>query len=555
MKEKIKIGILVNDNLLPSWIISMLENLANYPKCDLVIILNKDLGTGSNRGNFFSVFSKPDFLLYHFYRSVDRMIFSHSPDAYEQKLIERISSLKNIPQIKVNWTLSDHTDINGIEELTEIQTYNFDFIINFSSSFPPLSFYNYSKNGIWSYQVKGALLTSDSSPIIWDVFDRRNYRTNIKLIKQTIRNRSLISEIIMNVHYTVDKISLNRNINRTYWKVAKLLPQKIREYCENGAEVFNKSLQNLNVNPQFSSGRYNSLKNIDFFVAFFRFSLALLISKLRRFYYFDQWILLFRLGPESNDFSKFVKILPPQDRFYADPFIYKKGEDYYIFMEELIFKQNKGFISVLKIDKNGNYKEPVKVLETDYHLSYPFLLEHKGELYMIPESGDNKTIDLYRCFDFPLKWEYEMTLINNIKAFDSTILCHNGIFWLFTYIVPSDNRPLSQGLYIFFSDNLLSTKWKSHPLNPVVNDGIFSRPGGDFFNFGKNIYRPSQDCSKRYGYGIKINKIIELSETKYEERAVDSIYPDWDKKLVGVHHIRTLENLRIIDAEIKRRRF
>ena len=65
---------------------------------------------------------------------------------------------------------------------------------------------------------------------------------------------------------------------------------------------------------------------------------------------------------------------------------------------------------------------PVKILEKDYHLSYPFVFEDNNEIFMIPESKENKTIDLYKCIDFPYKWKHEKTLINNIMAVDATVL-------------------------------------------------------------------------------------------------------------------------------------
>ena len=61
--------------------------------------------------------------------------------------------------------------------------------------------------------------------------------------------------------------------------------------------------------------------------------------------------------------EKSNKIYAPKDRYYADPFIIKKNEDYFVFIEEVIYQQQKGHISYFKIDKNGNYNLPEKILE------------------------------------------------------------------------------------------------------------------------------------------------------------------------------------------------
>ena len=44
---------------------------------------------------------------------------------------------------------------------------------------------------------------------------------------------------------------------------------------------------------------------------------------------------------------------------------------------ELIYKSNKGHISVIEMDEKGNYGTPVKVIDRPYHLSYPFIFKHK----------------------------------------------------------------------------------------------------------------------------------------------------------------------------------
>ena len=67
--------------------------------------------------------------------------------------------------------------------------------------------------------------------------------------------------------------------------------------------------------------------------------------------------------------------------------------------------------------------------------------------------------------------------------------------------------------------------------------------------------RPSQDSSKRYGYGVKINEIKKLSETEYEEIEVDSIYPNWNKNIIATHTINNSVDLTVIDGLIRSRFF
>jgi hypothetical protein len=208
----------------------------------------------------------------------------------------------------------------------------------------------------------------------------------------------------------------------------------------------------------------------------------------------------------------------------------------------------------MEMDEGGNYSEPVKVLEQNYHLSYPFLIEDHGELYMIPESKQNNTIELYKCTNFPLEWKLEKVLMSNVQAVDATILYKDNKYWLFCNITKSPGPSAQDELYLFYSDKLISDTWKSHPLNPIVSDFTKSRPAGNFFNYKNKLYRPSQNSLKHYGYGMKINQVIELTETTYEEKVIDSIYPEWDDHIIATHTLNSTTNLTIIDALLRRKK-
>ena len=56
------------------------------------------------------------------------------------------------------------------------------------------------------------------------------------------------------------------------------------------------------------------------------------------------------------------------------------------------------------------------VLEEPWHLSYPFLIEWGGDIWMIPESSTNRDIAIYRAVDFPLKWERHAVLVERRRG-------------------------------------------------------------------------------------------------------------------------------------------
>ena len=49
----------------------------------------------------------------------------------------------------------------------------------------------------------------------------------------------------------------------------------------------------------------------------------------------------------------------------------------------------------------GNWTNPKVVISNKYHMSYPFVFNYEGVCYMIPESAENGSLELYICHKFP----------------------------------------------------------------------------------------------------------------------------------------------------------
>ena len=82
---------------------------------------------------------------------------------------------------------------------------------------------------------------------------------------------------------------------------------------------------------------------------------------------------------------------------------------------------------------------------------------------------------------------------------------------MFTNIKENEGASSFDELFLFYADELLTNHWKPHPKNPVVSDVKSARPAGSLFFYNNKLYRPSQDCSFRYGYATVINEIIEMN--------------------------------------------
>ena len=251
--------------------------------------------------------------------------------------------------------------------------------------------------------------------------------------------------------------------------------------------------------------------------------------------------------------NNFKPIKFPADRDWADPFLWVHEGKHYLFIEEKPYSTNIGRIVCITLDENMKVTSRQVVLERPYHLSYPFLFDYKGQLYMVPESMANNAIELYKCTDFPYKWEFVKTLMANVQAVDATLLEKDGKWWLFAN-VEENGGPGWESLHLYIADNPLSDQWAPHPKNPIVKDVHTARPAGNFLFHGGDLIRPSQDCSVRYGYATNFNRVTVLNETDYAETCINTFKPPSNKNVFATHTWNEKEGLFVIDAKILRRR-
>lgn len=236
----------------------------------------------------------------------------------------------------------------------------------------------------------------------------------------------------------------------------------------------------------------------------------------------------------------------PGVRFFADPFPFVRDGRHFVFFEDLDHRTNKGVISVVAFDESGPAGPARPVLEEPWHLSYPFLIEQAGEVWMIPEGSANATVDLYRADRFPDRWVKEATLLSGIEASDATIVAHGGKLWMFA--ATRDGAGSWSDTLSLFSATRLTGPWEPHPANPVLIDQCGARPAGNIVRRAGKLWRPVQDCSRGYGTGVGLAEILRLDEAGYEQavRTVIRNGPGWEGR--RFHTLNRAGALEVIDG-------
>lgn len=519
VKEKLNIGIILESEIIPAWMYLALTDIIQSENIEIKILIKYFDGEKNGKINFF----------YNMFKKFENKRKLLIENAFEEKNLKK--DIKNIKII-------NHFE-NSIESIDN-QITELDVLINFTNKKIDVKYYKNIKFGIWHYRFGKNHFENNSLNSFWEVFNNENI-TKVDLEAWFKEKSYLINSVII----STDLLSVKRNSNYIYWKNSSLLLKNLIKLQQNKNWFFEElKKQPLNLINEKLPKTKDYLKII--IKMLFRNVKARINQKLFQY----KWIILFKFGENSIDKISNFNIISPKNGFLADPHIIFKDDQYFVFVEETKTMDGKGHISVINIDSKGNHTKPKKIIECKYHLSYPFIFEYQNEYYLIPESHENKTIEIYKCNKFPDIWEFKQTLFENVDAVDTTLFQYKNKWWMFTCVKKNSNFREYDDLFLYYSDNPFSKKWVSHPMNPIVSDIRKARSAGNIFEKEGKIFRPSQDCSFGYGYRVIINQILKLDENEYQEKEIRVIDPS-NSKMDGIHTYNFNKNIQVIDGKIK----
>ncbi|MCB9092320.1 MAG: hypothetical protein H6621_01195 [Halobacteriovoraceae bacterium] len=544
MHKKIKIGLLLDSLTVPAWQYAMLEKIHHSQSATIqLLIVNQS--KSEKVSAFKKLCSRFERLIYFLHYRLDRAIFKPRPDAFTPKNLEKL--LSQASQVSVSPRQTSYSDYIEGENLKKIKDADLDILIRLGFRILRGEILGASRLGIWSYHHGDNQVNRGGPPGYWETMKGRS---ESGVVLQVLSEKLDNGKVIDRTWSSTNLYSVSRNVNNFYWKATNLLPRALERLHTVGEKQFFEERSRFTPEiASYSHPLYKTPTNFECAVHTCKQIRKILMRALFRLTHRYQWALLYQLQDDLNlEPRKFKKLTPPRDRFWADPHVVTHNNKFYIFFEDLPFKTNKGYISVIEMDKDGKHSEAQKVLEKDHHLSYPFVFKHQKKFYMIPETSQNKTIELYEATDFPFKWQFKMNLMENINTADTTLFFHNNKWWMFTAPLEYAGANRNDELFVYYSDKLESSNWVSYPLNPLLSDVKNARPAGAVFSHNGKLYLPLQDNSKTYGYACNINRIVELSEEKIVLEPVTKLEPLWDKNAEATHSLAHVPGLTVIDV-------
>lgn len=263
-----------------------------------------------------------------------------------------------------------------------------------------------------------------------------------------------------------------------------------------------------------------------------------------------EWSVAYHVAPATStepctDLRQFRVLPSPPGTWQADPCVVLHEGRHFMFFEDYAHATGRGRISVIAFDDEGKPGPLRPVLERPYHLSYPCVFSWQGAWYMIPESVERGTVELYRATAFPDRWELDRVLLEGVRACDATIHQEGNDWWMFVALA-DEGAPAIEELHLYRADAPIGP-WEPVPGNPVKRDVRGARPAGRLLRIGGRWFRPGQDSALGYGHFIRFFEVKYLAADRYEEVEAGRLGPDPSRGMTRVHTISHAGRVTAID--------
>lgn len=539
-----RVGILLDDLTVSNWVATVLAFIEKHPHIEIAFIaVNQSQSKGASSS-----------IVYRALRMLDRQLFKATGNPFQKVKLDfkSVSILDIVPQE------TRFSDRFSEEDVVKIKSYKVDFMLRFGFRILRGPILNASQYGILSLHHGDTDRYRGGPPAFWEVVNKEAVTcVSLQLLTETLDGGIVLDK----AYQRTDLTGFYRNQSKLYFAGIELITNFLAKAIEHSAETWIASRSHLFPNAIYSDRLYTNPSNKEALRISFQFLTGILKRAWKQFFFQEQWQLM--VMASKSDWNQLAlyrskKLLPPQDRIWADPFTVVHDHKTFLFFEELIHKKRRAHIAYFELDQDlqPKTKAPIVVIDEPFHLSYPSIYSIDSDYYCCPESAASERLILYKADDFPNKWSPVKTLLEGVKVYDPTLIQHQGSWFLFC-----NQRILSQSssdmyLHIYYTDDLLTMPLQSHPSNPIYRDARISRPAGALFKDAQgNWIRSAQCCAPRYGHSIQFFKIEELSKTTFREVPVSQLLPHWEKSILGTHTFNYTDGIFCGDVQVQRAKF
>jgi methionyl-tRNA formyltransferase len=545
---KKKVGILINSTRVSKQINDLLQlslESSNY-EITTLIVNNLDNNNGNMISNIFSQINRRGLLKF---LSITVFKIICKIESFAVKRLSKFSAFYDKYELFENQyeviNVKPLVSKSGFEyryeklDIEKIKNANLDLLIRAGSGILKGEILTVCPNGIISFHHGDNDTNRGGPPGFWEVYERKP-RTGfiIQRLKEELDGGDVLYKgfIATSWYYSLNLTKLYEISNQFFYRVIDDVTSDKPSLSVQKKSPYSNPLYKV---PSLFQSTVYLIKTTKIF-------LEKIFREVSGKNY--QWSVAYQFVDSWQDVAlwRSTKIPNPQNRFLADPFVIYRNGEHYCFVEDYDHTIKRGGISVYKITSGSN-EELGSALIEDFHLSYPYLFEFEGELYMCPETSEKREIRIYKCVDFPLKWVFHKTVMRDISAADTAIFPYGDKWWIFTNLDKSLVKDYGSQLHIFYGTDPFTENWTPHYKNPVIFDSLKARNGGLIIEEDA-IYRTYQRQGFNiYGEGVGVAKINTLTTSEYSEEVIFEAVPRFFKNLKGTHTYNFHRGLLVFD--------
>jgi len=169
MKKKLRIGILIDDYMIPSWAFKMIEIIKASDHSEFVLIVKKKTHIQKKESIFNKIRKRRKTIFFILFQKLDSKLFKNSYDAFELKDIRK--TLK-CPEIQVVTKQTKFSDIIQSDDIRKITQQNVDVFIRLGFRILRGEILKSSKYGIWSYHHGDNTVNRGGPAGIWELIEK-----------------------------------------------------------------------------------------------------------------------------------------------------------------------------------------------------------------------------------------------------------------------------------------------------------------------------------------------------------------------------------------------
>lgn len=433
------------------------------------------------------------------------------------------------------------------EDCDKISKYDLDFGIKLGFGILKGNILNSFRYGVWSFHN-----IDERNPIrtpigFWEVYKKTPevsgtlLRLNDKLDEAFILNRFNSHTNSMNLSRTIDSAQFSR-----IYAVSNFICD-ILSY----GNLFSSLPKLKNTSPILKAPKTHHV-----IILFLKVSLRKITFKLTYSFKRDHWAIGFLNREQWENYlssgvvpqvNYLIRDYPDASLIEADPFGLIVNNEFHLLYERFDSVLRRGVIAckVFEINEDKTLGEIKKgrndFLISNNHCSYPFIVKHNNEVYVVPETGKDFSVSLFKYNPEKLELTFVEKIIRGERVWDSSIIYWDGKWWLF-------GLTIYYTLSIWFSDKLEAPNWTKHPKSSSKISIGLNRPGGSLFIKNGKLYRWSQSGLPRYGAGMNLMEITTLNETDFNEICIRNISPFTPEYPDGFHTVSYVDDYVLIDC-------